>query len=697
MPLLNLTTTYPLWLASLCVLLGLGYAAVLYWKGAERYGWGRTLNALLFTLRTMAIAFLAFFLLSPVVRTWVREVRKPIVVVAHDGSASLMAAGDTASVRTTYAQRLEDLVQGLSEKFDVRTFTYGNGVEEGLRFTQEGNRTDLAQLLREVHDRLAGPDLGAVIVDGDGIYNRGRDPRHDAAKLGVPIHAIALGDTTVRPDLLVRSVDANRIAYLGNEFPLLAHVEAHHLDGRRSRVQVFQQERSIAEKELTVQGDPFIGEVPLLITADRPGLQRYTVSVRPIEGEVSTRNNTAEVVVHVLDDRQKVLLLGASPHPDLGALREALATAGNYKVDLAFASTFQGKPEEHDLVVAHRLPGGRVDVMPFLRACVAKGIPVITVIGEGTDMNAFNGLRGAVHISSAQRGVTDARPAFHNGFGAFRIDQATINAFERFPPLQVPFGQYEAAPGASPLFDQMIGLVRTTYPLVVLRPQGEVRSATICGEGIWRWRLADQQQNNTTAHFDGLFRKLVQLLANRADDTRFRIDHPDGADEQEPIVLQAEVYDLNYELVDTGEVELVLTDEEGSAKPYAFSRTDRGFRLAINGLRAGRYSYDATAALANETLKTSGEFVVRAVSAERTNTIADRRLWADLAAASGGSVVGPDDLAKVREQLDARAEMKPRSYAYASFTDLITLKWPFFVLLGLLVLEWVLRRRSGAY
>ncbi|MCB9169023.1 MAG: hypothetical protein H6594_01570 [Flavobacteriales bacterium] len=670
---------------------------MLYRKGAERHGWGRGLNALLFALRTLAVTFLAFFLLSPVVRTWVREVRRPIIVLAHDGSSSLMAAGDTNAVRTTYARQLQDLVAGLAEKYDVRTFTYGKGVEEGLHFQQDQNRTDIAQLLREVHDRLAGPDLGAVILDGDGIYNRGRDPRHDATKLGVPIYGIALGDTTVRPDLQLRGVDANRIAYLGNEFPLVAHIEARHLDGRRGRVQVLQADKVLLEKELTVLGDPYITDVPLLITAERPGIQRYTVQVRPLEGEVSEGNNSADVVVHVLDDRQKVLLLGASPHPDLGALREALESAGNYQVDLAFAATFQGRPEEHDLVVAHRLPGGRTDMMPFLQGCLSKGVPVITIIGEGTDGNALNSLRGAVHVSAGQSGVTDARPAFHKGFAAFQIDPATINAFERFPPLQVPFGQYAVSTGATPLFDQMIGMVRTEYPLVVVQPQGEVRSATICGEGIWRWRLADQQQDHTTEHFDGLFRKLVQVLANRTDDSRFRIDHPDSFDEQEPVVLQAEVYDLNYELVNTAEVEVSLTDEEGRTKPYALTPTERGYRSSINGLHAGRYSYDGTARLDKEQLRTSGEFVVRAVSAERTNTVADERLWADLAAATGGRLLRPDGMAGLQEELETRDELHARSYAYASFTDLITLKWIFFVLLALLTLEWYLRRRSGAY
>jgi hypothetical protein len=38
-----------------------------------------------------------------------------------------------------------------------------------------------------------------------------------------------------------------------------------------------------------------------------------------------------------------------------------------------------------------------------------------------------------------------------------------------------------------------------------------------------------------------------------------------------------------------------------------------------------------------------------------------------------------------------------RSYAHASFSDLIGVKWLFFIILALLTVEWVVRRRNGSY
>ena len=190
---MDLTTAHSLWLAPLCLLLGVGMAWILYARAAGKEGFTKGMALLLAVIRTLAIAIIAFFLLEPMVRIMVREVRKPVVVIARDGSSSLLAAGDTAALRDGYRSELEQLTAALEDRFDVRSFTYGQEVAEGLRFDQADALTDISAMLREVHDRFGGPDLGAVILDGDGIYNRGRDPRMDVDKLGVPVHVIRAG------------------------------------------------------------------------------------------------------------------------------------------------------------------------------------------------------------------------------------------------------------------------------------------------------------------------------------------------------------------------------------------------------------------------------------------------------------------------------------------------------------------------
>ncbi|MBL7982090.1 MAG: hypothetical protein JNL52_09795 [Flavobacteriales bacterium] len=694
---MNLTTVHSLWLAPLCLLLGGALAWWLYRRTSSNEGFGRPVNLLLGTLRALAIALVAFFLLEPMVRLLVREVRKPVVVVAHDGSASLMATGDTAALKNAYRTEFQELVDRLGERYEVRTFTYGQQVNEGIDFAQPDALTDVDQLFREVYDRFGGPDLGAVIIDGDGIVTRGRDPRLSATRLGIPVHAVLLGDTTVRPDLALKAVEHNRISYLDNELPLLARVDARHLVGVRTQVTVSQGERELATREVVVTGDPQLIEVPFTVKAERPGTQRYTVRIRPVAQEASVVNNAQDIYIDVLDDRQKVLLLGLAPHPDLGALRFALSGLEGYGCDLSYAAEYTGQVEEYDLVVLHQLPSTKVSVQPLLQRMAAKGIPALFIIGQGMDMAAFNAAGAAVNVSNMRTASTDAQAAMNPDFSLFTLEPAQARAIERFPPLQVPFGQYDPGRSAAVLLNQRIGAVRTQYPLLALQQQGERRLATLMGEGIWRWRLADLQQNGSTAHFDKLVHKLVQYLALKADKKRFRVDHLPVVNENEPLLFQGELYNKAYENINTPEATLTLTDEEGRDYPFTFSRAGANYRLDAGRLPAGTYTWKATTTLDGERLSDKGEVVVRELMAERVNTVADHMLWRDIAARTEGSVVAPGSLVDLEKQLEQRKDLVARSYAHASFSDLIGVRWLFFLILALLTVEWVVRRRNGSY
>ncbi|MBL7937882.1 MAG: hypothetical protein JNL43_00865 [Flavobacteriales bacterium] len=694
---MSLTTAHSLWLAPLCLLLGIGLAWILYRRAAGKEGFSRGLSSVLAACRAAAIALIAFFLLEPMVRILVREVRKPVVVIAHDGSSSLLAAGDTASIRHSYREELSELAASLGERYDVRTFTYGQGVTDGLLFDQKEGLTDISQMLREVYDRFSGPDLGAVIIDGDGIFNRGRDPRLEVDRLRVPIHTIALGDTTVRPDLVLRSVEHNRVGYLGNELPLLVRVEAKHLSGSRTRIAILQGGKEITGGDLVIAGHPAFVEVPLTIKAEKAGVQRYSAVVRPVQGEATEINNRADILIDVLDDRQKVLLLAAAPHPDLGAIRQALGGLDGYGTELAYAADLAGKVVDQDLVVLHGLPSPQLPIQPILQMTAAAGIPTCFILGSGVDFSAFNAIGAGVQVSAARGAFTDAQATVNKDFTFFTLDPDQQSAIERFPPLQVPFGQYELGRSATSLFTQRIGVVRTPYPLVAFTQQQERRMAVICGEGLWRWRIADLQQNGDHARFDRFVHKLVQFLALKVSKERFRVEHAPQFSENEPVLFTAELYNASFEAVSTQDVGIVLTNEEGREYPYSFSPAGASYRLDAGRLPAGTYKWQARTELDGIRYTKSGEVYVQELLAEQLSTVADQRLWADLAARTQGLMVRPGGTRAIDLAMQERKDLIARSYAHPSFSDLIGLRWIFFVILALLTAEWVLRRRNGAY
>jgi hypothetical protein len=82
---------YPSWYITFCLLLGLVYALALYFKDnkfTESPTWSRWIMG---TLRFLSVSGIAILLLSPLIRSITEDVKQPIVVLAEDGSQSIIA------------------------------------------------------------------------------------------------------------------------------------------------------------------------------------------------------------------------------------------------------------------------------------------------------------------------------------------------------------------------------------------------------------------------------------------------------------------------------------------------------------------------------------------------------------------------------------------------------------------------------
>ena len=693
---MQLTTEYPPSFILLCLLLGVLVTWVLYQKSRERYEWNKGLIALLSVARGLVVAMLAFFLIGPLLRYMQEEVQKPIIVLAHDGSASLTAAADSAEVKTKLFEGLRLLQDELSDRYELRTFTYGDRVREGLEQAQDDKQTDLGELFQEVRDRYDGLNLGAVILDSDGIYNRGRDPLYASESAGVPVYTIALGDTSIRTDLLLSDVDHNRITYKGNEFPLVVRFKADHLNGESTRVSVWEDGKELVQQEVLLKGDPAVGEVPLLVRASEAGIRRYEVRLQEMDGEVNVSNNATAIFIEVLDDRQKVLLLAKAPHPDIAAIADALKSNENYEVIRMLENDRTHKPEDFDLIILHQLPH-KGTPKNLLANAFAKKTPIWYVVGGESDLRQLEQLPGGMKVTGANGSVNDVQADVDPDFQTFKLEPEEVQAIKRFPPMQVPFGEHAVKVSFATLLKQRIGSVETDYPLLSLGEQEDTRYAIMHGEGIWRWRIYDMVQNGSHDVTNELIGKVVQYLAVKEDKSRFRVTTQQQFNENERITFGAELYNDNYEAVNDPEAELRLTDEAGNTTPYTFSRLGEAYRLDAGVLSAGRYSYTASVELNGSILRAKGEFTVRSLLAEQVHLVADHVLLEAMSERSGGLMVGLNEIDRIASAIGEKKEVVARSTSRATLSDLIELKWIFFALLALLTIEWSLRRRNGAY
>ena len=127
---MGLVTEYPGWFVLLCILLGAVFSGALYFRAkAEISLW---LLRLLALLRFLAVFLISFLLLSPLVRQRVRTIEKPVIIIGTDNSQSIAMGKDSVYYKHIYPSRLSEMTSRLEQKFEVRTFTFGEKVREGV-------------------------------------------------------------------------------------------------------------------------------------------------------------------------------------------------------------------------------------------------------------------------------------------------------------------------------------------------------------------------------------------------------------------------------------------------------------------------------------------------------------------------------------------------------------------------------------
>ncbi len=691
---MNVVFEYPSWFIIFCLLAGAAYAFILYRKDKKFSEISIWLVRTMAAFRFLVVTFLCFLLLSPLLKTVSRSTEKPVIIIAQDNSESLVVSKDSAFYKKEYKESLQKLINVLGEKYDVRTYSFADKIKElnnvdSLAFNEK--QTDISALFEEIETRYSNRNLGAVILASDGLYNKGSNPVFTSDKLKIPIYTIALGDTTIKKDLILTKVEHNRLAYLGNEFPMEIVVNAKQLKGKTSTLTITKGAATLFSQVINFNSDAFTVTVPVLLQAKEIGLQHYKVRLTSVEGEMSLANNSRDVFIDVLDARQKIVILSDAPHPDVAAIKQSIESNQNYEVESYTIDNFDKPVKKYNLVILHSLPSVRTAAAKILTELNASDVPVWSFSGA----NAM--LQSDLTLLSKTTKTNEVEPVLDENFPLFTISDELRKGIKDFPVVASPFGSYQNDNNSNVLFYQRIGIVDTKTPLMIFNSTTDVKTAVFTGEGIWRWRLQDFAANGNHQLFDELVSKTVQYLSVKVDKSFFKILGKNNFFENEAIELEAEVYNESYELINEPEVNVVISNVDNKKFNYTFSKTSNAYRMNAGMMPVGEYKYDAKVRVGAKIYSQHGEFSVTALQVELTNTVADHQLLYSIAKKHDGDLIYPNQLDKLAEMLNAREDIKTVSYSEKKLREVINLKWIFFLLLALLSFEWFMRKRNGAY
>jgi hypothetical protein len=693
---MSFQVSYPYLYLFICCLLAASSAWFLYRKNPLDIS-NKYILWLVHGLRFASIFIICFLLLGPLLNLVNRKVEKPIIMLAVDNSQSIVSNKDSAFYRNDFAKQILEFKDKLSNKYEVKFYTLGKEVSENSKIDFSQKQSDLSKVFSEAENKFSNLNLGAIILASDGIYNEGENPIYTSKNTKAPVFTIALGDTNQQKDALISNVRHNQLVFAGNNFEMQIECKTFNCLNQNSKLKINHNGKTIFEQNLQINSQSYFNNIPVKLEANEEGTQHYSIQISPLSNEISYANNVYDVFINVIKSKQKVLILAQAPHPDVSAMKQSIESNLNYEVSYSLLQNFNyDEKSRYDLVILHQLPGSRNEGLRLIKSLREKQIPLLFVLGNAIGVNQISNESGELIITGNRTNSNDVSAIFNKQFALFGLDESNANIIQKFPPLSAPYGNYKVPLDAQVLFYQQIGYVKTQVPLVFFIKSNRQQTGYFCGEGFWKWRLQNYLLKQNHDITNELMSKIVQLLASKNDNSLFRVSTiKKKFFENEKIELDAELYNESYELINQPDVSLEVKDSRGKLFQYTFSKTEKSYHANLGNMPVGTYTYNAKVISGNKSYNKNGQFIVAALQAELIETKANHQLLNNIALQSGGQLFYKNQLDALEKAIEQNENIKPVIYKQNEVKELLNLKWIFFVILGLLSLEWFIRKWNG--
>jgi hypothetical protein len=687
---LSIYTTYPSIYIWACILAGLLVSGLLYYPERKR---NRFTNSTLYTLaslRFVGVTFMCLLLLRPITQWTKHVVEKPIIVALYDNSLSL-------NNQPTFDRELKDKLNALSNDAEIVYYHFDETLKDNWdSINFKGAATDLSQAIDQISTRYAGRNLASVVVATDGIFNKGSQPIYPAKNLQVPFFTVGLGDTMQYRDIRISEVEVNRVTFLGNSFPATIHTEGILAKGETARLTIEHKGQVIETRTIGFDSNESFVQENFQIQTKEKGTQHYVAKLSILKDEKSTINNQFDFYIQVLDNRQKILILAAAPHPDIAAIRSAFDQSDSYSIDYQLAEEWNGKIADYGMVIYHGLPQTQAQV-EMIKGYENKGVPGFFLATSSTSWNLISQLGLGFGLQGGN-GAKELRTAqINNNFQTFQFPDQLTQTINQWPPVEVPFGKFVGGEGIHHYFFQKVGNLNTGNPLLSFTTNTPVKNGILIGEGLWKWRMYSYIQMKNHNVFNEMINSWIQYLSNKDSDHLLRVVSKKKWSLNERISFQAQLFDASLKPLGNQNIPIQIWNEKNEQLNYNFIPDGDQYKLNIGMLAPGSYRFKSKANNGTKDYSEEGSFIVENVQLEQISSTAQHSALRQLSTQTSGAFFTPQNIDALITAIQNQKNLVTVTYDESSREEWIDL-WPILLLVLLLFCtEWFIRKRMGSY
>ena len=639
---------------------------------------------------TLLLAFLRFFsifgllllLINPIISRKSTEIVKTPLPIVIDNSSSItdLKANETA---LELFKKLADN-SDLASKFEVQTYQFDDEFSPSDTIDFKGKQTNVdvvAKNLKSIYKNQSFPTV--LITDGNQTsgedYVFGFNPENK-------VYPVVVGDTTTFLDLKISQLNVNKYAFHKNKFPVEVFLNYAGTKSINATFKISQGNLVLNEQTIAFSPSKKSAVLSILLPANRVGLQIFKATITSKEQEKNSYNNIKNFAVEIIDQKTEVALVSAISHPDLGAIKRSIETNAQRKVTIVKPNEVKSL-DDYNVLILYQPTAAFASL--FNTNDKTK-INTWIITGNDTDFAFLNQQQSSLSFKMSSQ-KEDYLAAFETQFNLFSLDDI---GFEAFPPLENPFGTITTNENVNVLLSSKIRNIATNQPLMAFAENQGVRSAFLLGENLWKWRAQSYVDNKSFENFDIFLDKTIQFLASNNSKKSLVVNHQRFYNSGEAIEITAEYFNKNYELDEKARLTIAVTNAKTKqVKKYDLLRTSNAFKVNLDGLSAGNYSF--TVKELNSNTAYSSNFEVLDFDIEKQFVNPDLSKLTQLAQQTNGSVFMPNQLETLIKQLLEDENYKAIQKTIVKKTPLIDWIWLLVLIVVSLAAEWFIRKYNG--
>lgn len=672
-------------------------------------------------IRSLALTLLLMLLFEPLLRLIHRSDQPPTLAVLVDDSHSLTIAdgGVERAVRLrSFVER--NPFEGFSSAGRTKYFRFSSRLQPLLNASPDslgfqGEVTDIGAALEQLKALQSTENIQAAVLLTDGNYTVGRNPLAAAEELALPLYMIGVGDTTQQRDLVVSRVTTNNIVYAETRVPVEVRIRSSGFTDEKVEVTLSEGTSILDRKVLPLTVGMLEYTVPLTYEPKEEGIHRYTVVVSSLPGEVTTKNNSATILVKVLKTKLRILIIAGAPSADVASVRQILVEEEHVSVR-ALVQKRAGEFYEGSLTSAvldsadcfvligyPSVAATATHIQQIRDAIEQQKKPVLFIAAKTLDYGRAQVLEGVLPISWATSLTGEVQVFPHvaeKNRSHLLIElqgKITADLWHQLPPIFKTQTVVRAKPEADVLVSVKLQGIVLNEPLIVSRRVAGQKSLAISGYGLWRWRLLTQGSSQIEGFLPAFIPTVIRWLTTPEEGKRVRVvATKESFTSSEPVEFTGEVYDEQFQPIDDAELRLEVTSQgqrwEKLLRPIGSGRYEGG----IEGLAVGEYSYVGRATRAGaEVGNDRGRFSVGPMNVEFLQTRQNSQLLEQIAYRTGGLYMPLNRTEHLIDSIVQREKFVSKEIVHVNEIDLWNWQYLAAAIIALLAIEWMLRKRNG--